>query len=111
MTKLETYRAHIQQVLTRYASLPSAYADVETELILDTERDHYQIVHAGWHRNRRMYGCILHVDIKGGKFWIQHDGTEVGIANELVELGVPKEDIVLAFQSPWKRQHSGFGVS
>lgn len=45
-------------------------------------------------------GCVLHLDIKNSKIWIQHDGTEIGIANELVKLGVPKEDIVLAFHEP-----------
>jgi hypothetical protein len=111
VAKVDTYRAYIQEALTRYGSQPSAYADVETQLIFDTERDHYQLVHAGWHRNRRMYGCILHLDIRDGKIWIQHDGTEIGIANELVALGVPKEDIVLAFQAPSKRPYTGFGVA
>ncbi|HDN27464.1 MAG TPA: hypothetical protein ENG03_10300 [Thioploca sp.] len=35
-----------------------------------------------------MRGCVLHIDIKDGKIWIQHDGIEVGIANELIALGV-----------------------
>ncbi|MFM6307282.1 MAG: element excision factor XisI family protein, partial [Dolichospermum sp.] len=37
--------------------------------------------------------------------------TEVGIANELVELGVPKEDIVLGFQLPSVRKYTDFAVS
>ncbi|HEY3997870.1 MAG TPA: element excision factor XisI family protein [Candidatus Xenobia bacterium] len=53
---------------------------------------------------------MLHVDIRGGKFWIQHDGTEGGIANDLVEAGVPKDHIVLAFRPPEYRQHTGFAV-
>jgi hypothetical protein len=52
----------------------------------------------------------LHLDIKDGKIWIQHDGTEIGIANQLVALGVPKSDIVLAFHSPFKRQFTEFAV-
>jgi hypothetical protein len=28
----------------------------------------------------------------------------------LVALGVPKEDIVLAFHAPYKRPYTGFGV-
>jgi hypothetical protein len=35
---------------------------------------------------------------------------EVGIANELVERGVPKKGIVLAFHSPFKRQFTEFAV-
>ena len=57
-----------------------------------------------------MYGCVLHLDIKNDKIWIQHDGTEVGIANKLVEMGVLKADIVLAFHEPFVRQFTGFGV-
>jgi hypothetical protein len=42
--------------------------------------------------------------------WIQYDGTEEGIANRLVELGVPREDIVLAFHPPYKRPYTDFVV-
>jgi len=42
--------------------------------------------------------------------WIQSDGTEVGVANELVEAGVPQPDIVLAFKSPFKRQFTDYAV-
>jgi hypothetical protein len=52
----------------------------------------------------------MHVDIRDGKFWIEHDGTEYGIANELVDAGVPKEHIVLAFHEPELRQYTEFAV-
>lgn len=44
------------------------------------------------------------MEIKDGKIWIERDGTEIGVANELVEAGVPKQDIVLAFKAPYKRK-------
>jgi hypothetical protein len=53
-------------------------------------------------------GCVLHFDIKSGKIWIQHDGTEDSIADELVALGVPKNDIVLAYHAPYNRQFTEF---
>jgi hypothetical protein len=53
---------------------------------------------------------VLHLDIKDQKIWIQHDGTEIGIADELVKLGVPKSDIVLAFHEPLVRQYTDFAV-
>jgi len=64
----------------------------------------------GWHGNRRVRGCVLQIDIKNEKIWIQHDGTEIGVANELVGWGVPKEDIILAYHAPYKRPYTGFGV-
>ncbi len=110
MEKIAQYRSYIQQLLTEYAQGSPSDDDMETELIFDTERDHYQVVYTGWQNRQSVYGCVLHLDIKNDKIWIQHDGTEIGIANELVELGVPKEDIVLGFHEPLVRKYTGFAV-
>ena len=40
----------------------------------------------------------------------KRDGTEIGVANELVEAGVPKTDIVLAFYAPYRRPYTEFAV-
>jgi hypothetical protein len=110
MEKVEQYRIYVQQALTEYAQGWSANSEIDRQLIFDPKHDHYQLVYAGWKNRRRQYGCVLHLDIKDGKIWIQHDGTEVGIADELVKLGVPKSDIVLAFHEPFMRQYTGFAV-
>ena len=55
-----------------------------------------------------VYGTIIHVDIRDGKIWIQRDFTEEGVVSVLVELGVPKMDIVLGFKPPYVRQFTGF---
>lgn len=39
------------------------------------------------------------------------DGTEDGIAPELIQSGIPKEDIVLGFHEPSIRQYTGFAVA
>jgi len=65
---------------------------------------------AGWKGRQRNYGILIHINVKNQKVWIQHDGTEVGVANELIEMGIPKEDIVLGFHSPFMRQHTEFAV-
>lgn len=51
------------------------------------------------------------MDLKGEKIWIQKDFVEQGVATDLMEAGVPKENIVLAFQAPYKRQFTGFAVA
>ena len=53
----------------------------------------------------------VYVRIRDGKFWIEEDWTEEGIATELVRAGVPKEDIVLAFHDPKTRQYTDFAVA
>lgn len=110
MEKVDQYRIYVQEVLREYAQQWSSKSEIDRQLIFDTNHDHYQLVYVGWKNRRRQYGCVLHLDIKGEKIWIQHDGTEIGIADELVKLGVPKSDIVLAFHEPLVRQYTGFAV-
>jgi XisI protein len=57
-----------------------------------------------------VHGTILHVDIRGEKIWIQYDGTDRPLAEELVRAGVPREAVVLAFYPPAVRPHTDFGV-
>ena len=47
----------------------------------------------------------------GGKIWIEEDMTEDGLATELVEAGVPKEDIVLAFNPPDRRHLTDYAAA
>ena len=110
METVEKYRACIEQLLTDYGKYKPSYGDVETQLIFDRERDHYQLTRFGWNKDRRIRNCALHFDIKDGKVWIQHNGTEADVAEELVKLGVSKEDIVLAFHPPFQRIHTGYAV-
>ncbi|WP_420807068.1 element excision factor XisI family protein [Trichormus azollae] len=35
--------------------------------IFDTKQDHYQVMNVGRDGYRRVYGCVLHLDIKKGK--------------------------------------------
>jgi cytochrome oxidase Cu insertion factor (SCO1/SenC/PrrC family) len=110
MDKLNAYRTYVQDIITEYSQYKSAYGDVEREAIFDTQHDHYQLMTVGWNKYQRIHSTILHVYIRNGKIWIQYDGTEEGIANRLVELGVPREDIVLAFHPPYKRPYTDFAV-
>jgi hypothetical protein len=84
---------------------------VEGQLIFDTERDHYQLMNVGWQQGiHRVYGTVIHIDIKDGKLWIQWDGTDDAVAEELVERGIPKSDIVIGFHMPYKRQFTEFAT-
>jgi hypothetical protein len=111
MDKLNRYRQIIQNILTAHSQVKPVYGDIEMETLFDGDRDRYQILRAGWLQKKRVYGVLIHIDIKGEKLWIQYDGTEVGVANELMEQGIPKDEIVLAYHSPFMRQYDGFAVS
>ena len=110
---VEQYRQFIRHLLSERANrvyIQQNAQEYEVQTVFDSERDHYQLLYVGWRGNKRDFGCVLHLDIKQGKIWIQHDGTEEGIANRLVEMGVPKQDIILAFHEPYVRQFTGFGT-
>lgn len=53
---------------------------------------------------------VVHIDLIEDKVWIQYDGTEDGVAMELVEAGIPKENIVLGFRPPEIRPYTGFAI-
>ncbi|NEP50780.1 MAG: XisI protein [Moorea sp. SIO3C2] len=110
MDKLIQYRRLIQETLEKHSLVKLANEDIKVYKFFDTQQDHYQVFHAGWQNYRRVFGPLIHIDIIDGKIWIQHDGTEFGVANELVELGIPKNDIVLGFHAPFLRQYDGFAV-
>ncbi|TRT90469.1 MAG: XisI protein [Microcystis aeruginosa Ma_AC_P_19900807_S299] len=110
MDKLTQYRQIVQEILKEYGEAQRAYGNIEVETIFDTQRDHYQIVHVGWEGQNWVHSCIIHIDIKGGKIWLQWNGTEDDIAANLVAAGVSKEDIVLGFQSPFMRKFTEYAV-
>lgn len=111
MARIDDYRQYIKDIITKYGQYKPSYGDVDLQIVFDEQRDHYHLMTVGWNGDRRIRGSILHIDLKDGKIWIQHDGTEVGIANELLAQGIPKEDIVLAFHVPFRRQFTGFAVN
>lgn len=111
MDKLDLYRQLIQQSLEQRAKLRSKNDPVESQTIFDPQSDRYLLINVGWkNSNTRIYGCVLHVDIRDGKIWVQHDGTEDAIADQLVTLGVPKQDIVLAYHAPYVRQYTEYAI-
>ena len=111
MDKLKKYKNSVLNIINKYGNYKHSVGDVETQIICDEKNNHYQVLNLGWHENKRIYGCSLHIDIKNNKVWIQHNGTENSIAKELMEEGVAKEDIVLGLHTPYMRQFTDYSVN
>ena len=109
MDKRAHYRELIQTLLSEYSKRRST-DEVESQCNFDLQRDHYQVVNVGWSNQRRDYGCVMHFDIKGDKIWLQYNGTEIDLAERLVQMGVPRSDIVLGFQAPYRRKYTDYAV-
>jgi XisI protein len=113
MERIMQYRQAIRQLLAAQASenLGDAGSEMDCQVVVDTENDHYQILDVGWEGLKRVYNCFIHIDIKDGKVWIQRNMTEVDLGMALVDLGVPKEDIILGLHPAYKRPYTGYGVA
>lgn len=111
MGELSRYRTIIEEAVQAYAQVPYAYGDIQSKVALDRKNDQYLLVNVGWDNGLRVHGCLIHIEIIDEKIWIQRDGTEEGIARTLVEAGIPKDRIVLAFQAVERRQFTGYAVA
>ncbi len=111
MDTVNEYRRIIRELIEKYAKYQPARGDVQIEVVFDEQNDHYELIYAGWNGKYRIHGSVLHIDIRNGKVWIQQDGTEEGIAEELVKAGIPHERIVLGFKPPDVRPHTDFAVA
>lgn len=108
--RIQQYRQLICKIL-RQSIHPPANGAIQTVPILDTERDHYQLLDIGWDESgQRVFQPIVHVDILNGKVWIQENATEVDMAKELVAAGVAPSDIVLGLHSPTVRRFSDYAL-
>jgi pimeloyl-CoA synthetase len=112
------YPQIVRELLDRHAQGKPSFGNIEVETIFDLEHNRYQIVHMGWHHDspeerlcqRRVHQCVMHIDIRNDKIWIMHNTTEHELDLELIEMGVPKSDIVLGLHPPELRQFTGYAV-
>jgi hypothetical protein len=111
MADLEKYRQYIKELILNRSKNKYANSTLEKKPVFDSERDRYLLMVTGFEGIKRHDYALIDVEICNGKFWIHYDGLEDGVAAYLLEKGVPKQDIVLAFYSPEKRKLTEFAVT
>lgn len=113
MDKLEQYRNTIKKVLSEYYKLDidQPVDGIEPLIAFDEVRDQYIWFQVGWNQHKRVRGITAHLRIFNGKIWIEEDWTDTGIANDLINAGISKNDIVLAFHHPEERRLTDFAIA
>lgn len=101
----------IERTLAAYTVDPVSHGDIKLHTVFDRAGDHYLVMAVGWDGTQRVHAPLLHVDILDGKIWIQHDGTETGVAHEFVAAGIPRASIVLAFKHPSRRKYTDYAAA
>ena len=108
---MSKYRAIARQVIDDYARYKPSCGNIDISPVYDTERDHYLLVSFGWNGERRVHSTILHLRVFEEKIWLERDETEEGVTQDLLDLGVNKEDIVLAFYHLEDRKLTEFAIA
>ena len=111
MDKLTRYRSLIQDFLIEQSQGKIIGGEIETEIIFDEKRDRFLLIDLGWNQHQRIYNCVIHLEIREQKIWIQRNQTDRPIADVLISMGVTKEDIILGLQPPSVREYTGLGVA
>lgn len=114
MDKMTHYRELVKHQIQHIADLVNRQYKTDdgegvAHCVFDEKRDNYLLVKAGWCNGRRSRGTTLFVRLREDGIHVDEDWTEDGVANALIEAGVPQEEIVLAYQSSSQREHLEIG--
>lgn len=100
------------RALEAHAAIPIGAGTATSFVVFDPHLDRFLLITVGWQGSRRIHSTAAHLALQEGKVWIEHDGTpSPGLATELIEAGIPEEDVVLAFQPPHERSASGVAAT
>jgi hypothetical protein len=100
----EQLKSIIRQTLQSYA------IGEKDRLVFDSEHEVYQWLQHGWEGMQRIFAVLVHLELRQNLIWVECNNVEPSVVDVLLEKGVPKEQIVLGFQAPYKRATSGFAI-
>lgn len=101
----------VEKVLCEIAAGYPVPSPLRRLIAFDREHGQYVLIDEGWSGYYRTLAIWIHVEVADGRVRIHEDGTEVGIANLLVDVGIPKARIVLSFNEPAVRTVGDFAVA
>ena len=111
MDRIETYREIIKGVIRSVAEFVPTEEGVRIETIFDDANGHYELLSLGWSAQRRIHSTLVHIDLQDGKVWVERDGTDLEIVQDLLDAGIPSEHMVLGFHPPNQRKFTDFAVA
>lgn len=102
----------LEKVLQDYCEILNRQREtVTSKIIVSEDGIRYLVITEGWNNNQRIHSLTFDAEIRDNKIWLHHDGLDHGITDDLLEGGITKDQIVLAFHPPHIRQHTGYGVA
>jgi hypothetical protein len=108
-TQFENYEKIIHKVLEIVKD------DIDDKIIIeDKQNHHYQLVYVGQNSSNQTYSfqLLIHFQLRSdGVICIFENRTEVELADILIEMGVPKSNILIGFLPQSIRQYAGYAAA
>jgi hypothetical protein len=101
-------RALLKKLFEEWENRPHSESSFQISTVWDEKNNKYLLLMVGWDGYKRVHNVLLHIELRKGKFCIEADQTPHGFACDLVDNGVPKDRIVLAFKHPELRSYSDY---
>jgi hypothetical protein len=101
MGKLEQYKNLLESIVVEWGTSGDSLMEttVDDVIITDHLSGNYILMSVGWWNKKRLHDIVFHARIKDDKIWIEWDGTDPGITDELLRRGVPREDVVFGWNA------------
>lgn len=105
MDKLTKYREILAETVRKHAAFQPANGNIKTQAVIDEADGDFMVIDAGWSDNgRRVYDVVLHFHVEGETVRVERDNTDAEVVRELIEKGVDRQDLILAFNAePYQR--------
>lgn len=105
MDRLKKYQTAIIKLVNAQAAIAQNSIDqTQTQAVLDTKNHHYLLLQLGWEEDVFLHHCLLHIDLKDGKVWVQQNWMDIDLEALLEAGGIDKSDIVAGFLPDFERQ-------
>jgi hypothetical protein len=97
MDTVAQQRQIVKQVIEYYANFQPSHGNIRLDTVFDEAQGRYALMQIGWDRTKRINGNLIYITLRDSKIWIEYDGMEQGITDDLISSGIPEEQIVHAW--------------
>lgn len=112
MDKLNKYKAILQEELEYHTKGRIANApELQHYLVINKEETDFLVLLMGWYKRRFRHNVMYHLQLKDQKVHIYCINTDVDIAANLVEAGIPQSDIIIAFRPEYLQEKSDYSAA
>ena len=87
----------VKAVIEQYAQFKPSHGDIRLDTVFDDKQHHYALMQVGWDRGRRIRGNLIYITLRNEKVWIEYDGMENGVVNDLIAAGIESAQIIPTF--------------